>query len=84
MNLAQPLPILTLRSLADQVCSKLHIPAVADAAVVVVKFLPIRKRGACGSDNTAQRHFGLGARRRTEAWKTAQVEISLDGEVSWR
>jgi hypothetical protein len=52
MNLTLRLPILTLRSVVDQVYSKLHIPAVAGAAVVVVKFPLTHKRAACGYDNS--------------------------------
>jgi hypothetical protein len=52
-----------------------------------VRFLLVRKRASCGYDNTAQRHF-RGRRHRSGdepgRGKTAQVEISLDIEVSWR
>jgi hypothetical protein len=36
-----------------------------------VRFLLVRKRAACGYDNTAQRHFGSEARKRirTESWE---------------
>ena len=71
MNLTLRPPVLTLRSAVNPTYSKFHVPASADAAVVVVKFLLTHKRAASGYDNTAQHHFGADARKRTrtEAWE---------------
>jgi hypothetical protein len=70
MNLTLRPSILTLHSAVDRTYSKLHVPAAANVAVVVVKFFLTHKRVACGYDNTVQRYFGAARKRtRTEAWE---------------
>lgn len=63
MNLPLPLSILTLRFIVNQVCSKSHVPTGADSTFVVIRFLPVRTRAACGYDSTANVISGVLALR---------------------